>query len=125
MNTAQRNKSQSLPKFLSSMLIFFTSDGQFLDRAAKSCLRKINLKVHSLKFASFLAPIVSHLDSHHISYPPARPPIVDLSATVAKNAGKFSSPFKMGFPPKRNKENIISLEALWILGISTTLQDGK
>ena len=41
------------------MLIFFTSDGRFLTRAAKSPSRKINLEVHSLKFASFLAPIVS------------------------------------------------------------------
>ena len=29
------NKSQSLPKFLDFMLIFFTSDGQFLARVTK------------------------------------------------------------------------------------------
>ena len=45
------------------MLIFFTSDGQFLACAANSCSRKINPEVHSLKFASFLTPMVSHLDS--------------------------------------------------------------
>ena len=28
----------------------------------------INPEVHSLKFASFLSPIVSHLDSRHLSY---------------------------------------------------------
>ena len=69
-NPARGNKSQSLPEFLDCRLIFFTSDGQFLPRAAKSRSRKkINAEVYSLKFASFLSPIVNHLDSRHLSYP--------------------------------------------------------
>ena len=58
------------------MLIFSPSDGQFLAHATKSRSRKINPEVHSLKFASFLSPVVSHLDSHHLSYPygPPSPP---------------------------------------------------
>ena len=51
--------------------------------------------------------------------------MADLSATVTKHAGKFGTQFKMGFPCKRNTENITSLEAPRILGISTTLRDGK
>ena len=54
-----------------------------------------------------------------------RPCIADLSATVAKHAGKFGSQFKMGFPHKQNPENIISLEVLRISGILTTLKDKK
>ena len=73
LNPAQGNKSQSLLEFLDFMLIFLTSDGQFLAYAAKSHSRKINPEVHSLKFASFFSPMVSHLDSCHLSYP-YRPP---------------------------------------------------
>ena len=50
---------------------------------------------------------------------PMRSPISDLSATVTKHAGKFGHQFKMGFLPKPNTGKIISLEALWISGIST------
>ena len=39
-----------------------------------------------------------------------------------KHAGKFGPRFKMGFPHKRNAENITSLEAPRISGISTMLQ---
>ena len=55
------------PNFLILCWFCFTSDSQFLACAAKSHLRKINPEVHSLKFASFLSPMVSHLDSHHLS----------------------------------------------------------
>ena len=69
LNPARGNKSQSSPKFLDFMLIFFTSDAQFLAHATKFHSRKICPEVHSLKFTSFLSPIVSHLDSCHLSYP--------------------------------------------------------
>ena len=51
--------------------------------------------------------------------------MADLSATVAKHARKLGSQLKIGFPPKPNTENIVSLEALRISGISTTQRDGK
>ena len=69
LNSARRNRSQSLPEFLHFMLFLFTSDGQFLARAAKSRSREKNREVHSLKFASFLSPMISHLDSRHLSFP--------------------------------------------------------
>ena len=50
---------------------FFTSDGQFFfwPVLLNPTQEKINPEVHPLKFASFLSPIVSHLDSRHLSYP--------------------------------------------------------
>ena len=45
---------------------------------------------------------------------PTQPCIADLSATVAKHARKVGSQFKIGFPPKPNTENILSLETLQI-----------
>ena len=69
LNPARGSKSQSLLKFLDNVNFFFTSDGQFLAHAAKSCSRKIHPEVHSFKFTSFLSPIVSHLHSRHLSHP--------------------------------------------------------
>ena len=69
-NPARGNKSQSLPKFLDCRLIFFISDGQFFwPVPLNPAKKKINPEVHFLKFASFLSPIVSHLDSRHLSFP--------------------------------------------------------
>ena len=69
LNPARGNKPQSLPEFFNFMLIIFTSDSQFFAHAAKSRSRKINPEVYSLKFTSFLSPIVSNIDSRHLSYP--------------------------------------------------------
>ena len=48
-----------------------------------------------------------------------------LSATVTKHVGILMAKMNREMPAKQNTENIISLEALRISGISTMLRDGK
>ena len=69
LNPAEGLNLKSLLEFVNFMLIFCRQMANFLAVPLNRIQEKINPEVHSFKFASFLLPIVSHLDSCHFSCP--------------------------------------------------------